>query len=329
MTVFLFSEGFWNSHGDAFQDCCREANLSADIVLLPADPDARLGEAARDRVEAAFYSADIFNGGLSRSFFSATQGAPNLSWLHVFNAGTDNPVFGRLLANGVRLTNSSGSSAGPIAQTAITGLLMLSRGFPHWLKSQKEHRWNAIPATAMPDDLGEQTLVVVGLGAIGSEIARLGQALGLRVVGVRRSPRREGDPVEEVVPPSELDGLLPEADWLVLACPLTDETKQLVDGDALSRLKRGARIINIARGEVIDEPALIDALRSGQVGGAYLDVFEEEPLPEASPLWDLPNVIVTPHNSSSSTGNAGRVLDCFFRNVRAWGKNEPLINEVV
>jgi len=328
MTVFLLSEAFLHRDGEAFRAACDRGGIRPEVVLLPDDPDARLSPQVVARVEVAFFSGDIFARGLGRSFFAATQGAPNLRWLHVFHAGVDNPVFGRFLERGVRLTTSSGSTAAPIARTAITGMLMLSRGFPAWLDAQRRRTWIQHPPSAIPDDLDGQVMLVVGLGAIGSEIARLARVFGLHVIGIRRSPRRDDDPVDEVRPPSELLGLLPSADWLALACPLTSETRRLVDAGALAALKPGARILNIARGEVIDETALIAALERGHVGGAYLDVFEEEPLPPTSPLWEMANVIVTPHNSAASTGNEERVRGYFLRNIEAWGRGEPLVNEV-
>ena len=134
--------------------------------------------------------------------------------------------------------------------------------------------------------------------------------------------------MDEAHTPDQLDALLPRAEWLMLACPLTDETRGLISAARLARLSKGACIINIARGEVIDEAAMIDALTSGHLAGAYLDVFEQEPLPATSPLWDMPNVIVTPHNSSSSAGNERRVFDCLLHHLQQWKNNAPLTNEV-
>jgi phosphoglycerate dehydrogenase-like enzyme len=170
-------------------------------------------------------------------------------------------------------------------------------------------------------------MVVVGMGKIGTEIARLARVLGLHVVGVRRSAAKT-EHVDEMRTPAELAALLPACDWLVIACPLTDETRGMVDASLLARLRPGARFINIGRGEIVDEPALIAALESGQLGGAYLDVFAQEPLPPDSPLWTLPNVVVTPHNSSASAGNAARVNAIFFDNLKRWRQNQPLVNEI-
>lgn len=295
-------------------------------IVLPEDPAARLDPGDLARVDYAYFSGDIYPD-YSRSFFAAAQGAANLKWMHVFNAGVDAPIFARMLERGVRLTTSAGSTAQPIAQSAIGGMLMLARPFLAWMESQRRHQWEPLRG-APPPDLAGQRMTVIGLGAIGSEIARIATAIGLQVTGVRRSPRRDTDPVRDIVPPSRLAELVPETDWLVIACPLTAETRGLVSRDLLNRLKRGAHLINIGRGEVVDEPALIEALRSGQVGGAYLDVFWQEPLPSDSPLWDLPNVIISPHNSAVAAGNDARATGYFLENLRRMAAGDPLVNEV-
>ena len=224
------------------------------------------------------------------------------------------------------MTTSSGATAQPIAQTAIAGMLALARGFPAWSTAQREHVW--APQRSAPRDLQGQTMVIVGLGAIGNEIARLAEQFGLHVIGVRRSPRRAGDHAGELVAPSALGSVAARADWLVLACPLTEKTRGMINAEVLAALPPGAHVINVARGQVIDEGALIAALTTGNLGGAYLDVFEHEPLPADSPLWDLPNVIVSPHNSAASTGNSARVAEIFFRNLEHWLRGEALENEV-
>ena len=207
-------------------------------------------------------------------------------------------------------------------------LLMLARGFPRWLEAPCRRDGRPIGQPLVPADVAGQTLLVFGLGGIGSEIARLGRALGMRVIGVRRRPLEAGDPVDELHPPARLRELLPRADWLALACSLSDETRGVIDAESLALLPRGARVLNVARGGVVDEPALIAALRSGHVAGAYLDVFAAEPLPADSPLWTLPNVIATPHNSSVSRGNEARRNRIFLRNLVRFGRGEPLSNEV-
>jgi D-2-hydroxyacid dehydrogenase (NADP+) len=299
---------------------------AADLIVLPPDPQARLPDAECARVEVAFFSGDVFPDH-SRQFFSTVRKAPQLKWLHAFNVGVDHPIFTELLGRGVRVTTSAGSTAEPIAQTAIMGLLALARGFPRWLVAQRGRQWNP-ERKLLPPDLNTQTAVVVGLGRIGAEIARLARALGLKVIGIRRSPRRAEDPVDELHPPAALPGLLARCDWLVIACPLTPETRGLVDGQAIAALPKGARVINIARGEIVDEPALIAALKSGHLAGAFLDVFATEPLPPDSPLWELPNVLATPHNSAVAAGNDARVLEIFLANLERWRRGAPLANEV-
>jgi D-2-hydroxyacid dehydrogenase (NADP+) len=299
-----------------------------ETVILPGDSDPRLDEATLSRLNYAFFSLDIFPNS-SRSFFDAVQAAPNLHWVHVMSAGVDHPAFQRLLARGIRMTTSSGSTAKPIAQSVIGGMLMLSRGFLTWAEAQRRHAWEPIRGEATPRDLVGQTMTVVGLGAIGAEIARIAAAIGLEVIGVRRSPWKEGDPVTELVPPSQLLEVAPRTDWLVLACPLTEETRGLASREVLQALPKGAHVLNIARGEVADELALIDALQSGHLGGAYLDVFAKEPMDPGSPFWDMPNVIVSPHNSSTSRGNDTRVVtDYFLPNLARMAHGEPLVNEV-
>ena len=184
-----------------------------------------------------------------------------------------------------------------------------------------------MPPADFPRDLRGQTMLIYGLGAIGVEIARLARLLGLKIIGVRRSPARV-EHVDEMHTPDKLGELLPRCDWLTIACPLTAETRGMFNAALLARLPRGARVINISRGEIVDEPALIAALQGGHLADAYLDVFVQEPLPPSSPLWDLPNVIVTPHNSVASAGSDGRVNALFLDNLKRWTDNRPLINEV-
>jgi len=326
VTALLVSHQINAAHGARIAEAAARAGFRADLIALPPDPAARLSDAECGRVEAAFFSGDVFPD-RSRQFFSTMRKAARLRWLHVFNVGVDHPIYTEMLERGVRLTTSAGSTAGPIAQTAIMGLLALARGFPQWLAAQRIHQWNPQRKT-LPRDLPGQTAIVLGLGKIGSEIARLARALGLKVIGVRRGPPLAEDPVDELYPPAALPDLLPRCDWLIITCPLTPATRGLVDAGLIARLPRGARIINVARGEIIAEQALIEALRSGHLAGAYLDVFETEPLPAESPLWDLPDVLITPHNSAASAGNDERVLAIFLDNLVRWHRGEALVNEV-
>lgn len=327
MTTLLVSHQLNTAYGARIADTAERAAVPAELVVLPPDPAGRLPDAECARLDIAFFSGDVFPD-FSRQFFSTVRKAPSLKWLHVFNAGVDHPIYAEMLARGVRLTTSAGSTAVPIAQTAILGLLALARGFPRWLANQRLRRWDPVRGAELPRDLRGQTAVILGLGKIGAEIARLARALGMKAVGVRRSPRTPDDPVDELHPPAALPDLLPRCDWLIVACPLTPETRRWIDAPAIARLPKGARIINVARGEIVVESAMIAALKSGHLAGAYLDVFETEPLPPDSPLWDMPNVLVTPHNSSAASGNDERVLEIFLDNLARWHRGAPLVNEV-
>ena len=325
--TILVPPNFSASACAALVEAGEQRGQSVRCIRLPADADARVGAEDLERMDAAFFGGNI-PFGYARSFFSAVRKAPRLQWLHAFNAGVDHPVFKELQSKGVRLSTSVGTNAIPVARTAITGLLMLARGFPHWIEAQQRKRWDLIPQERFPADLDSQTICIVGMGGIGSELARLALGLGMSVIGIRRSPQRGEDPVDELYPPHVLAEVLPRCQWLAITCPLTEETRGLIDREKLSCLPKGACVINIGRGEIIDEDALIDLLKAGHLGGAYLDVFVKEPLPETSPLWDLPNVILSPHQAGIAQGNEGRVMDVFLDNFERWLDGEPLRNQV-
>ncbi len=327
MTTLLLSHSLHAERGADLAAEARRMGLPLELVALPADAEARLADTDCARIELAFFSSDVFPTH-ARQFFSAVRKAPGLRWLQVFNAGVDHPIYTEMLERGVRLTTSAGAAAEPIAQTAIGGLLLLARNFPRWLAGQRERRWDPMRVPDFPRDLVGQTALILGVGRIGSAIARRAQALGLKVIGVRRGPRQPGDPVDELHPPRQLAELLSRADWLIIASPLTAETRGLIDAAMLARLPAGARIINIARGEIIDETALIAALRERRLAGAYLDVFAQEPLAADSPLWNLPDVIVSPHNAAAASGNDERVYRMFIENLGRWHRGEALVQEV-
>lgn len=287
-------------------------------------------------VELAFLSRDLFEGGTRErlnpdfvGFVDCLRSASALRWLHIFPAGADLWVYKEIMARGVRVTTSAGATAPVVAQTALAGLLALARQLPRCAEAQRRQAWEPLYGPGQPRDLGGQTAVVVGTGPIGQEIGRLCRALGLGTVGVRRNAAGEPPPgFDAAVSYSALHEVLPRADWLILACPLSELTRGLVDATVLSRLPPGARLINVARGQVVDEAALLAALRSGVLDGAMLDVFCQEPLPKDSPFWTLPNVIVTPHSGAASDGAAAAVAAAFIRNFRRWRDKQPLVNEV-
>jgi phosphoglycerate dehydrogenase-like enzyme len=262
-----------------------------------------------------------------RRFFEMATKSRNLQWIHTNSAGADRPEYRPLQARNVTLTTSSGATAATIALTVTGAVIALAREFPAVMHAQSQRAWVPLRDARAPRDLAGQTALVVGLGPIGREIARLLKAVGLRVIGVRRS-ERPVEPCDETLSFARLHEALPRADWVILACPLSDLTRGLIDAPALSALPRGARLVNVSRGAVVDEEALIAALRSGKLAGAFLDVFMREPLAPESPFWTLPNVIVSPHSSSYSRGYADRVGEIFLDNLARWRDGLPLCNVV-
>jgi D-2-hydroxyacid dehydrogenase (NADP+) len=328
MTGILLSKATYASYREGLAAAAREAGIEPRILHLPDDPKARLSSADCAGIEIAYYTRDIRFSPFNDSFIEAVGAAPNLKWVHFITAAIEHfPFVTALHQRGIRLTHSAGSNGEPVAQTALGGLLMLARGFPHWWAAQGRREWAPMRGEAVPSDLAGQTVLIIGLGTIGATLARYCQALGMRVLGLRRSPGAI-EAVDEVHAPASLRGLLPRCQWVVLACPLTPETERLINSEAIARLPRGARLINVARGGVVDQAAVIEALRSGQLGGAYLDVFEQEPLPADSPLWAMTNVIISPHNASSSSGNNDRAARIFLVNLVKWARRQPLGNEV-
>lgn len=328
MTGILLSKGFVAQFGGELQAAARAAGVTLNIMHLPDDESQRLSAADIAKIEVAYLTRDIRFSGLYASFGDTVKTAVNLKWVHFTSTGIDQHPFMTALADRkVRLTTSAGTNGEPVGQTAFCGLLMLARGFPRWIAAQRERRWDPARGKDTPRDLQGQTVVIVGLGTIGATVARLCRTLGMKVIGLRRSPKRDGDPVDEMHTLDKLPSLLPHCDWWVLACPYTKETHQLVNAKTLALLPKHAHLINVARGAVADEKALIAALQSKQIAGAYLDVFEKEPLPADSPLWDIPNVIVSPHNASASDGNDKRAAKVFVDNLQLFAGGKKMHNE--
>ena len=328
MTTALVSKEFIAQFGNAFKAVGERAGKSVLFMTLPEEKGARLTQADCDRIDCLFLDRDMrFDEQQHDAYSDALLRMNNLKWAHYTSSGIGQQLHvSELNAKGVITTSSTGSNAEPVAQTGFTGLMMLARCLPHHIQSQHKHEWRPLRGAALPDDLRGQTLLLIGVGAVGKTFAGYARAFGLKIIGVRRSPIAPNDPVDEMHHPAKLLEVLPRADWIVICCPLTEETNNLVNAEAFRHMKKGARLINIGRGEVVDEAALIEALRSGQLGGAALDAHIQEPLPRDSPLWDLPNVIITPHNASASTGNEKRSADMFVANFGHWARGEPMFN---
>ena len=285
----------------------------------------RLGEEGDPEVQAllaALARAEVAIFGF-RGVPNLPELAPNLRWLHTPFAGVERIFEMGLVGRGYTVTNGSGPAARPIAQWVIMSMLMLAKQQPAHYRAQIEHRWERIFGGF---ELNGQTLGIVGLGAIGREVARLARPFGLRIVGIRRSvtePVENQDGADLVLPPSALPRLLAESTFVLLAAPSTDETRALIDAEALATMPAGSYLLNVARGELVDEEALLAALQSGHLAGAALDVTRQEPLPPESPLWDAPNTIITPHDSPASQFFAERVFTLFLDNLRAYLDGGP------
>lgn len=284
-------------------------------------------------VDAAFISRDIT--GLSTkhelreplaSCYRVLRRSPQLAWVHTHSAGADRPIYAELAARGVAVSTSAGANAEVVAQTALGAVIALSRRFAQLFAAQQRREWAPLVGVGpAPADLAGQTAVLVGYGGIGQRLQRWLSMLELQVIVVRHGSAAAG-PGIETHRYADLKAVLPRAHWLLLACPLTELTRRLIDAEALAALPRGAMLVNVARGEIVDEAALVQALASGHLGGAFLDVFEHEPLPASSPLWTLPNTLVTPHAASHAAGNAARAAAIFTGNLGRWLRGEPLIN---
>ena len=312
-TVLLLSDTVWERHKE---EIVRVAPGVSPLVYSANEP---FPDDVLSTVDIAYFSADCWPD-RSRGIVLSIMKAPDLQWLQTFSAGVDSQFFLDLMARGVKLTTASGAAASPIAQTVVLYMLALSRDMRLWMRKQDRREWQQ----QRWDELDGASLAVIGMGPIGAEVVRLATALNMKVEAVRRSP--VGDEGCPTFPLAELDRVLSHADWVVSALPLNDDTRTIFGAASFSSMRKGARFINVGRGELVDEEALVEALRSGHLGGAALDVFSTEPLPPDSPLWGMENVIVTPHNSATSTSTGARSERIFLDNLRAWANGEPLRN---
>ena len=290
-----------------------------------ADGEARW-RALLDRAEVLFGVP----GDSADDLAEVVTGLPGLRWVHATSAGAGEQVRqaglpAEALAR-VAITTSSGVHAVPLAEYAIFGLLAVAKDLPKLLEDQRAKAW---PEVRQPfRELSGQTLFLVGLGEIGREVARLGKALGMRTVGFRRTEGPPPEWVDEVHGPQRLAELAGRADAMVVSLPMTDQTAGLIDRATIERLPAGCIFVNVGRGGVVDEPALVDAIRERRIAGAVLDVFATEPLPDDSPLWTLPNVLVTPHAAALSTRENERIAELFVDNLRRYLDGQPLRNVV-
>ncbi len=295
----------------------------ADRLRTVIGEEDELVIAAPEEARAHYAEAEMVASFPGR--MPAFEALPKVKWLHSFSAGVDRILTPAVAASDVLLSNSRGVHAVPIAEHIMGLMLTFSRGFYDTFRKQEQHRWEKAEVLG---EIRGSTVLIVGLGEIGNEAARLSAALGARVLAVVRTVRAAPDYIERLGTNSDLDAMLPEADYVVITLPQTAETHHLFNAERLVRMKKSAVLINIGRGGLIDEPALVEALRAGTIAGAGLDVTETEPLPSESPLWDLPNVVITPHHSGLSLRYMERATDLLAKNIAAYLAGEPLPTQV-
>ncbi len=310
----------------------RAAAPGARLVMVSFEG---LADGPVDDVEVllrGFLGADAFDRVLAR--------APRLAWVHSATAGVERVLTPASRQRDLVITNARGVFSQPIAEYVLMMILAVSRRLPQLLELQRERTWQPLEGA----ELGDVTVGVVGLGSIGRAVARLAKAFGCQVIATRRrseigsasgSAAAEGEAdtsgeltIDRILGPDGLPELLAESDFVVLAAPLTPATENLIDAAALEAMKPGAWLINVSRGRLVDERALLRALHEGQIGGAILDTFRDEPLPATSPFYALDNVIVTPQSSWSSGRVLDRSVELFCDNLRRYKLGEPLLNVV-
>jgi phosphoglycerate dehydrogenase-like enzyme len=270
---------------------------------------------------------DIFVGAVIRS--EHVKQAPKLKWIHSTSAGIGQLAFPEITDTGIVVTNASGVFSVPMAEHTIGLILALARNFPDTTRQQDQKIWSQQFLWDRPQHLTEingTTLLIVGFGSIGREIAKRAAALDMRVIGVNRSGQGDCKHAQQIVPLEKLNEVLPEADFVVLCAPETAETRKLFDLKRFIQMKRGARLINLGRGSILDEAALVRSLESGHLGGAAVDVTEVEPLPPESPLWTAPNLLITPHTSAISSRLWPRETDLLVRLLECWFAGRELFN---
>jgi phosphoglycerate dehydrogenase-like enzyme len=281
----------------------------------------------RDTLRRLLPEADVaFTPFVDRDVFAS---ASRLRWVQSPAVGVGSLMFPELLASPVVITSARGIRARSIAEHVLGVTIALARAMPAALHAQTAHRWAQEELETEARTLQGQRMGIVGLGAIGLELVKIAAPFGFRISAIRRrAAEPPPDGVEAVWTPDRLPDLLSQSDVVVLAAPHTPETKRLIGRAQLDRMKRGALLVNIARGKLVDDEAVIDALRDGRLGGAALDVFSQEPLDASSPYWDLPNVIITPHTSGAMKDYWTPLVALFSDNLRRFEKGEPLLNVV-
>jgi phosphoglycerate dehydrogenase-like enzyme len=305
-------------------DLLRPPRYPADHKGLPIDRTRQ----QEDRWLRHLGEADILFDFDQTHLEDLPELAPNVRWIQSTSSGIG-PFVERMGYHGrmphTVITRASGVHAQPLAEFCLMVMLMFRKGLLRIQADQRRKHWERYAGT----DLQGRTIAIVGMGAVGSHVARVAKSLGMRVIGLDLHGflfDQDSIPLDEFHPITRLHEVLPQAEHLVLIAPHTPQTEGMIGSEELALLPEGAVFINIARGALVDEAALAEALRSGRLAGAGLDVFAEEPLPEDSPLWDLPNVLVSPHSASTSDRENDRITELFCENLRRFLAGRPLLN---
>jgi phosphoglycerate dehydrogenase-like enzyme len=299
----------------------RIRNVSSNIEIAQS----------RDKKEALRLAANtdvLFAGFFSNELFAA---AKKLKWIQAWGAGVDDFLTPEVVNSNVILTNAGGVHPTPISEHVLGFMLCFSRKLDAFLRNQKEKKWERFGGTSgrQVEELSGKTLGLIGLGRIGTEIARKAKCLGMKVIAIRRNPSLGAtEYVDKLYDQSDLNNLLANSDFAVLCLPLTKETKRLIDEKQLRSMKQTGYLINVSRGGIIDEEALVKALKNGWIAGAGLDTFETEPLTKDSELWNFENVIITPHVGGQTPFYMDRLTSIFCENINRFINNQPLINVV-
>jgi len=330
--------------------------MTVNVLVTVAFPEELLDRARAVSPEVRLFYAPLKQGeSLPSSTLVETEvlytwtalprpeDAPQLRWVQFHSAGIDHLWNHPLLDCDVALTTTSGVHAVPVAEYVMASILAWSHRLPRMLTYQKRAIWpGGRWKKFAPQELRGATIGIIGYGSVGREVARLARAFGMRVLAVKRDPRRivddgyqldgAGDPAgdvpDRIYPAAAIRSMLPECDYVVLCAPLTAETYHLIDKAALKAMKPATYLVNVSRGKLIDEGALVEALQKGEIAGAGLDVFEVEPLAANNPLWKLDNVILSPHVSGFTSHYDRRVMGLFTQNLRRYLEERPLLNLV-
>lgn len=297
-------------------------DISADLIVQKSHKEKELLEFVKD--------ADIlFAQFFSRELFLA---AKKLKWIQTLSAGVERFLLPEVVKSHVIITNASGVHSIPISEHVIGLMLCLSRKLHLFIRRQFGKKWEGFGIGSLIEQIEElsgKTVGIVGVGRIGSEIARKAKAFGMRVIATRRNlSKPKPEHVDDIIAINNLKTLLVESDFVVIAVPLTKETEGMIGEDELKSMKKTSYLINISRGKIVQEKKLIQALKEGWIAGAGLDTFEKEPLPQDSELWEMKNVIITPHVAGATPHYLERATNIFCENLKRFMRNEPLINVV-